>query len=732
VVQQSLGRLARIVAAVAATLFASASVADSEHEGAGRHAGQYSITTPAFPLIGFASSGTVTVDVAGPSARALKDVRLLLNGKDVTASLQSAATAGTLTGSVSGLQQGSNTFELLESGESRHAVAQLVVERATTVANAATACAALMSIPANQFPIQPSAIGAGTMITLAKLNAAGSVTVGTTPLPEHCQVQGLLRTRTGVSGVPGTSDFGPQQYATKFEVRLPTQWNGRYMFQGGGGTEGALPSATGSQTGTASYPELVNGWAVASQDGGHESSQLPATAPATATSPSILQVNMFFPDAQAVKDWAYNAIDMTTQTAKFLIDTYYGRKADRNYFVGCSTSGRQAMAFSQNFPTYYDGIIAGDPFYLPPDISLSETWGLEQIISAAPTNPDGSPNYLGGWPLSDQNLFTNAILAACDANDGLVDGVIDDLPGCHFNPATFVFPTSGPYGSIAPGQPLQCTGAKTATCLSAAQVKAINTIVDGPRTARGQRITSPDGTLLSGYPFDGGFMQPLGIPTRDIGTATTPPGNIGLGTGQLPLFWFTVPDPNLNPLTFNYNTEIGLVTASSPAVNKSPDIEAFLDRGGKMIFFHGLSDSGPPWPYTLKYINEEAARHGGLAGLARYMKLYLVPNMGHCGGNAATDQFDMLTPMVNWIENASPPASVVASGKNFSASLGTLSGLPTTRSRPLCPYPESLRYSGPAGGDISVASNYTCGNHGSITAPAAQLPHGDSKEGSDD
>jgi hypothetical protein len=90
------------------------------------------------------------------------------------------------------------------------------------------------------------------------------------------------------------------------------------------------------------------------------------------------------------------------------------------------------------------------------------------------------------------------------------------------------------------------------------------------------------------------------------------------------------------------------------------------------------------------------------------MKLYLVPNMGHCGGNASTDHFDMLTPLVNWVENTVEPDTVVASGTNFSSTLGTLTGLPTTRSRPLCPYPQTLRYTGPAGGDISVASNYAC------------------------
>jgi hypothetical protein len=508
----------------------------------------YMVISPNTPAIGYVTTDSVPIQVTGPSGEAIRRSKLTLNGRDVTLLLSQDGA-----GVVSGLEIGSNTFLLFESRTSNEPVARLVIERAT---QPAVTCASLATLAG--FPIKSAGSEGGTTITLAQLNPA------TATLPEHCQIQGVLQARTGIAG----PSAAPQVYGTKFEVRLPTLWNGRYMFQGGGGTEGSLPAATGAQTGTASFPELSNGWAVASQDGGHETSQLPPTTPATATAPSILQVNMFYPDAQAVEDWAYTSIDITTQTAKYLIDAFYGRAADRSYFVGCSTSGRQAMAMSQLFPTYYDGVIAGDPFYLPPDISLSETWGLEQITSVSPKDTRGNPIYTQGFPLSDQNLFTNAILAACDALDGLVDGVIDDRAACHFDPATFVFPSSGPYGSIAPGQPLQCTGAKTPACLSPAQVTAVKKIAQGPRTSKGKQIVSPDGTLLSGYPFDGGFMQPSGIPTRDIGTATSPPGNIGLGSGQLPLFWFTVPDPTYNPLTVNYDTDIRLVTAHSPAIDK--------------------------------------------------------------------------------------------------------------------------------------------------------------------
>jgi len=657
----------------------------------------YSVTGPADALASMVTSDSASVTITGPSTATILRSALLLNGQNVTSALQPNGVAGTMTGIVSGLRLGANNLQLFTSKTSHVPVAQLVIERGSAPV---MSCASLATLAG--FPVQPVGNVGGTTITLAQLNPA---TTGTNALPEHCQIQGILQARTGVSGPDGTT---AQAYGTRFEVRLPTAWNGRYMFQGGGGTEGSLPAATGSQTGTASFPELRNGWAVASQDGGHESSQLPATVPATATSPSILQVNMFFTDAQAVKDWAYNSIDVTTQTAKFLIASYYGRPQDRSYFVGCSTSGRQGMAMSQLFPTYYDGIIAGDPFYLPPEISLSETWGLEQIISVSPRDANNNPIYLQGFPVADQNLFTTAILAACDGLDGLVDGVIDNLAACTFDPASFVFPSSGPYGAFAPGQSLQCTGAKIATCLSPAQVTAVKKIAQGPRTSSGQTIVAPDGTLLSGYPFDGGFMMPAGIPTRDIGTPTSPPGNIGLGSGQLPLFWFTTPDPHYNPLTVNYDTDIPLVTSNSPAVNNSTDISAFINRGGKLIFYHGLSDSGPPWPYTLKYFNDVAAQHGGLSGVASFMNLYLVPNMGHCGGNAATDRFDMLAPMVNWVENGVTPDSIVASGTSFSSTQGTLTGLPTTRSRPLCLYPKTLRYTAGPGGDISIASSYSC------------------------
>jgi len=673
---------------------------------------EFSISAPGTVLTGYVTGAAVPITVSSTAAIPRGSLKLTLNGVDVTSALH-AEGSDSMSGTVAGLQPGANVFELLSkehgkfgngqgASNTKQAVAQLTLMKGIAPA---LACDLATISNLGGFPIQPSGTMGGTRITLVTPTAATSTT------PAYCLVRGILEERSdGISGIPGTTSHRTNQhYGTLFEVSLPNMWNGRYMFQGSGGTEGGLPGATGSIGGT-NGSQINNGFVVASQNGGHLNSELPGSfPPGPITDLNHIQVlgqNMFFTDEKAVRDWAYNSIDTTTQTTKYLIDAYYGRAPEKSYFVGCSTSGRQGMAMLQNFPQHFDGVVAGDPFYLPPDISLSETWGLEQIISISPI-VNGVPQYLQSFTLADQNLFTNAILAACDHLDGLVDGVIDNAAACRFDPATFVFPSSGVYGSIAPSMPLQCAGAKTPTCLTPAQVIAAKKIDQGPRTSGGEIITSPDGTPLSGYPFDGGFMQPSGIPTRDIGTATSPPGNIGLGSGQLPLFWFATPDPTYNPLTVNYDTDMHLVTPASPAVNNSTEIQPFVKRGGKVIFYHGLSDSGPPWPYTLKYFLDVARKHGGVKHADDFMKLYLVPNMGHCGGNIATDNFDMLTPMVNWIENGVAPQEVIATGNRFPATVGPYTGLGnSTRSRPLCPYPKTLRYSG--AGDISQASSYVC------------------------
>jgi len=539
------------------------------------------------------------------------------------------------------------------------------------------ACAKLVALTG--FPVAP------TQITLAQFIPGGATSADGVALPDHCRVQGIINKRTGVDGFP---------YGDRFELRLPAQWNGRFMFQGGGGTEGAVPPATGT-AGTLS-PTLARGWAVVSQNGGHENKDLPVP-------------NQFFLDPQAVVDHAYRSIDVTTQTAKFLIDAYYGQGPDRSYFVGCSTGGRQGMVFSQNFPDYFDGIVSGDPVYDLEAIALAEDWGVQAVaaITQAPIkkSANGSPLLYPAFPEVDQKLFTSAILAACDRLDGVADGVVDNLPACwaKFDPATFVFPDTG--------QPLRCAGAKTDTCLSSAQIDAIKKINQGPRNSLGHPVKAPAATAVHdpadttvhGYAYDGGFMTPSGIPSRKIGTPITPPGDFSLGLGQIPYIWLSPPNPGADPLRFDFDKDVGNLNKSTPLVSfsASTDLTKFKDRGGKIVWYHGVSDPGPPVHGTIAYYDALTARNGGRDQTATFARLFLVPNMGHCRGGPATDQFDMLTPLVAWVEHGTAPNQIIASGTRFASP-------PVTRSRPLCPYPQETRYSGPAGGDLGAAANYAC------------------------
>ena len=199
-------------------------------------------------------------------------------------------------------------------------------------------CATLASLPASAFPVP------NTVITSATDTPASGT------LPERCVVNGYVNHH--VSPV----DTCPYQDGFQVQLPLPDAWNGRFFMQGGGGTEGSVPPATGNNSGSAGANfGLTNGYAVASQDGGHENSQLLTCG--------TMNTNEFFLDPMGTNDFAYQSIDVTTLTAKYLIAAYYGSEAGHSYWVGCSTGGRQGMVMSQNFPQYFNGIVDGDPVY---------------------------------------------------------------------------------------------------------------------------------------------------------------------------------------------------------------------------------------------------------------------------------------------------------------------------------------------------------------------------------
>jgi feruloyl esterase len=561
-----------------------------------------------------------------------------------------------------------------------------------------------MDLPASNFPVP------NTVITSAVDTPAGN------GLPQRCVVSGYVNQH--ISPVDNC------QYVDAFQVQLPANWNGRFMFQGGGGTEGAVPTATGSTSLSPTFG-VVNGYAVASQNGGHNNSDLAATS----CDSGYGNVNEFFLDPLGTIGQAYQSIEVTTLVAKYLINQFYGDGPQRSYWVGCSTGGRQGMVMSQHFPSFFDGIIAGDPVYDQQALGLSETYGVEQILNVYNSNPTLPPiAYLPqhppqphgpilypAFPVPDQALLETALLQACDALDGVADGVVDNLPACKakFDPATATY-TSG--GNTFP---LQCAGPKNATCLSPAQIQAVKKTNQGPRNSAGQEIAAPAGAvaddhvtnIAQGYAWDGGWMTTTGIPTRKIGSPTTVPGDFALGVGTFGYAFLSPAQPTFYTLDFNFDTDLGMLSPSTPIVtySTSANIERFVNYGHKILWYHGLSDPGPPVLGTIKYYQEMAQQFGGLDKAQNFSRLYPVPNMGHCAGGAATDKFDLLTPLATWVETGVPPGPIPATGVNFTPAVYQVTFVsgPTTRTRLLCPYPQQPRFTGSVSlvGGVPVATN---------------------------
>jgi feruloyl esterase len=257
---------------------------------------------------------------------------------------------------------------------------------------------------------------------------------------------------TGQS-LPRVGEDG-KNYYIGFQVRLPLDWNGRFLFQGGGGNDGAVQTATGSVTGFSSA--LARGFAVASTDGGHQGGG--AT---------------FRLDTQARIDHAYAAYTRVTDMSKALIAAAYGRPVDRSYFMGCSGGGRQAMVFPQRFPSYFDGIVAGAPaMRAAREASVAAVWSVKSYLTAAPTDAAGNPILSRAMSNADMTLLAGAIAQQCDGLDGAQDGMVSANPAqCHFDPLV-----------------LQCAGAKTPDCLTADQVASVRSDFTGPHNSAGEAL----------------------------------------------------------------------------------------------------------------------------------------------------------------------------------------------------------------------------------------------------
>lgn len=501
-----------------------------------------------------------------------------------------------------------------------------------TAAQAADRCSALKSF---QVP------GQAVEITKAELVPAGRKSLptmggpsGSMDLPAHCLVEGMINKRTGAQG---------KTYGIGFAVALPENWNGRFLMQGGGGLDGTLFPPLGP-IGAGDKPALLRGFAVASTDSGHQ-----AKGAFDAS---------FMADQQAAVDFEYASIGAVTEISKRIVSEYYAKPAAYSYFTGCSMGGREAMIAAQRYPLQYDGAISGAPAMHVGFSGIGDRWVSATLASIAPKGADGKPEMSKVFSESDKKLIISGILKACDADDGLKDGMIFNPMGCKFDPATLV-----------------CKGAKTDSCLTASQAAAIKTALAGPKDSTGRQV-------YPGFFYDTGLTAAQGIP------GLLNPQEM---RGGPPIFSTNI-DVDQEVLRASTNP----MAAAGDTANWT-NYSTFFGRGGKLIFFHGVSD---PWfsaEDTVGYYERMSKANGGPDQVREQSsRLFLVPGMSHCGGgSAALDHFDLLTPLVNWVEKGKAPDAVVATGKSFPG-----------RSRPLCAYPRYAIYKGH--GDTDDAANFEC------------------------
>jgi len=474
-------------------------------------------------------------------------------------------------------------------------------------------------------------------------------------LPGHCVVTGAINPRVGVDG---------KNYAIGFQLSLPDHWNGRFLFIGGGGNDGILRDTSLSSSISGGTPSpLGQGFAVVSTDAGH-----------TGTTAS------FGADPQARIDHAYNSYDKTAVAAKSLIATRYGRKPDHSYFSGCSGGGRQGMMFSQRFPDYFDAITAGAPaMRVSSGATVAAMWNTIQFDAIAPQDASGKRILSQAFSNADLNLVADAVKASCDAADGVADGLVNNVKACKLDPAV-----------------LQCSGAKGASCLSSAQVGALKSVFAGPRNSAGK-------ALYAGQPWDPGLAAP-GWRTWTLGSSTTATPDaryITLMVDALVNEFFTPPDLSFNPLTFNFDTDPARMEAYSAIYDTYRDdkLAAFKQRGGKMLFIHGMSDPIFSALDTMDYYERLAANNGGMAATQGFARTFLVPGMNHCSGGPATDNFDSIQAMVDWVEKGVAPDTIAAKA------LPANTFMPN-RTRPLCAYPQFAKYKG--SGNVEDASSFVC------------------------
>ena len=446
----------------------------------------------------------------------------------------------------------------------------------------------------------------------------------------------------------------------KIEVWLPaTGWNGKFRGQGNGGFAGEIDYR-------ALALAVMQGYATAATDTGHAAAGIDASwAPG---------------HPEKIVDFGYRAIHEMTQTGKAVTQAFYGDEPKRSYFANCSNGGRQGLMEAQRFPQDYDGILVGAPANYWTHLVSSSLWDAQ-----ATTQDPASYIPAGKIP-----TIAKAVVAACDGQDGVKDGLLNDPRKCGFQPET-----------------LLCKGADSDSCLTQPQLTALKKLYQGAHDTRGRAIFP--GFVTGGEEGEGGWALWITGPAPGKGLLFA--FDYGFFSGMV----YGKPDWDYH--TANLDEAVAAADQKFATVLNATDtdMKAFAARGGKLIVYHGWSDPGISPLYSIDYY-ESVVKKMGRQGADAFLRLYMVPGMQHCGGGPGPDLFgefgiatandpqhSMYVALEEWVEKGTPPGAVIAAKMD-----GMGPGAKVKMTRPLCAYPQIAKYKG--SGDTNDAANFTCQN----------------------
>jgi len=432
-------------------------------------------------------------------------------------------------------------------------------------------------------------------------------------VPARCRINAILR--------PSPDS------EIEMEAWLPDNWNGKFQFVGGGGWAGII-----------SFPAMVNavleGYATASTDTGHKGGN------------ALFAIN----HPEKVVDFAYRAVHETTVQTKALIAKYYDRPARLSYWNGCSTGGRQGLMEAQKFPDDFDAIIAGAPANFQTHL---HAWDLSVAVPAL-------KDPAAAVPAAKLLMLNEAALNACDAQDGVKDGIINNPRACKFDPSV-----------------LLCKNGDAPNCLTAPQLESVKRAYATTKLKSGEAV------------FPG--KEPGSETGWNVLAGQTAPG-VSVGSFQV-----AYNDANWDPKTFDVDRDLKItdekVGSIINAVN--PDLSAFKAHGGKLLLYHGWNDTAISPGNTINYYESVLKKMGGKQD--DFVRLYMAPGMQHCGNGPGPNQINYMAIMERWRESNQTPAAIEAYHVTNNR---------VDISRPLCPYPQVATYKGT--GSPNDAGNFAC------------------------